>query len=177
MKQGFESSRAGTTDSPARSHTEKLTIISPFEHLTNGDSFEGNNWPLHVTLFTWFDIPADFEEFDRALRELQSDIQSIKLVGGEKTLFGPDQDVPVRLVGDENELRTVHEKIMSLVESHGSKAWNEAFVGAGYRPHVTDTSTNQFSKDETATLTTMNLIKGDVDGIRVVVGTYGIGTA
>lgn len=151
---------------------EKLTLISSFERLNNGDSFEGNNWPLHVTLLTWFDVPTDFDGFIAALSELQHRLQPIRIKGGEKALFGPDENIPVRLIGDVNNLRVIQEKILAVVSSFGCHVWNESFVGAGYRPHVTDTTLKTFDKDETALLTTMNLVKGDTEGERVVVGSF-----
>lgn len=150
----------------------KYTIISPFAPLSPGDSFE-SEWPLHVTLLTWFDLPkGKIEYVKNALALLQSELRVIRIKGAALEQFGPDLNIPVRLLADQTELQALQDKLLHTVTAFGGTVWNHAFVGVGYRAHVTNTSSAVLNEAEEATLHSMTLIRGDIEGVRSVIASY-----
>lgn len=152
---------------------EKFAIISSLEPLQRGDTFE--SWPLHVTVMTWFSLPTHQERaFDNALRNRMHDIKPFEVTGAKQELFGPDSDVPVRLLGRVGMLGSLHNQILPVIERMSGEIIpeNSDFVGDGYRPHITDQPHGRFGEGETVLLDSMQLISGDTDGPRKVLETY-----
>ena len=150
----------------------KYTLISSFTPLKNGDSFE-NDWPLHVTLLTWFELPEDkLGSLFSELVKLGLNTHAATIKGGKSELFGPETNIPVRLIKDQSALDSVQLKLLNVIDEFGAVVLNETFVGDGYRAHVSDTAAQHLSENETARVTSMSLIREDSEGVRVVINTY-----
>ncbi len=152
---------------------EKFGIISSLEPLKKGDTFE--EWPLHVTIMTWFSLPErQFGAYDNMLKNMMHEYAPMTVVGQDKEQFGPEENVPVRILGRVGVLSKLHSQILPIIDRVGGEIiqQNQGYVGDAYRPHVTDQPHGTFAEDETAILRGMQLISGDIDGPRHVRATY-----
>jgi len=107
-------------------------------HFLDGQSgkFDSDNWPLHLTLLTWFNVP------DHRQDDLANELGIIARrwnpleVGVEgEAMFGRHENVPVTLLGA-NALRAFHYNLINTIKSVGGTLRDDSFAGTRYRPHI-----------------------------------------
>lgn len=103
----------------------------PFEQ---GQEFDV--WPLHITLVPWFKDAKQSKVSD-GLEAISGYIKPFHVHLGEKALFGARNDIPVRLVKENDTLLNLHLKALTVV--HDAKGQLDyGIVGYRYRPHMTE---------------------------------------
>ncbi len=141
-------------------------LTSSIDPIKKGEQFVDGPLPRHVTLQQWFTldhVPA----FKNALQNLATTLEPVEIIGGENAEFGPNNDVPVRLVRNIGRVARLHTKTGELIERFGGELRNPEWAGDGYNPHVTYVDGAALDEGEAVTLRTIEMIKRE-DGVRTV---------
>ena len=84
------------------------------EEVELGQTFARGEWPLHMSYFP--PVNASFQpQLATRLREYVNPMAPFIAQVGEDALFGPDRDVPVKLVEPSKELLAVHRALVSVL--------------------------------------------------------------
>lgn len=150
---------------------EKFGVIASLEPLKKGDQFE--DFPLHVTLMTWFDMPRE-HVFLNQLQNFAHRYGSQAIEGGDEAMFGPEGNIRVRKLGRSGALHAMHDELHSMIVKLEGEVWSGGYVGEDYIPHVTYRGDKGLEKGEPAVLERIQLIRGDEKGPRYVVSDLGL---
>ncbi len=103
---------------------EPLALQAPFRF-----------WPLHITLVPWFKA-GNAESVAAAIAPVVAAVTPFTVTAGERAMFGPRQNVPVRRIKASAALQSLHGLLLDAVEEQG---WEVAgrYTGKHYTPHVT----------------------------------------
>ena len=116
---------------------ERFVVVALLEPLGVGTTISRKTWPPHVTLASNFDVEVTAYDLALAVRRAGALDEPIvvQFVGSE--LFGPNRDVPVRLVQSE-QVSALHHRLADQFEPMaGFVAEEPAYWRDGYRPHLT----------------------------------------
>jgi len=142
-------------------------LTSSFEPIVPGQSFAGQ-LPRHVTIQQYFKLSGSEQAFKHALTNLTTRFYPIEVTGGQEALYGPNNDVPVRLLHRLGALARLHNDTLELVNRFGGTMRNPEWAGAGYNPHVTYVDGRALEEGETATLRNLELIvRKDGEGQKI----------
>ena len=130
----------------------KYVIALPLSPLEAGDEFPAETWPLHLTLVPTFEVDLSVDELVTVTQPLIARAGSLTVVGESDELFGPRHDVPVTTVLATDELVALHHELLKALEPRAAHHLKPAYIGDGYRPHVSHTATDSFGPGETATV-------------------------
>ena len=112
-----------------------LALVLPLEEIPLATSFLRARWPAHVTALSNFRLDLHDDELMALLDPVLAGFGPIDGRLGEEALFGPKQDIPVRLV-DSAEVLDLHAALLRAVQSIATFDLPD-HQGAGYRPHMT----------------------------------------
>lgn len=116
---------------------ESYVVVALFEPIDVGTSIARKRWPAHVTLAPNFFVDGTVDELVAAVRGAGSLTEPMVLTFAGRALFGPNRDVPVRLVRS-TRVSGVHRRLADQLETlPGFAAEEPAFWRHGYRPHLT----------------------------------------
>lgn len=147
---------------------EKLVLISAIEELNKGDTFEDQDWPLHVTVMPWFSVPKQFEPgLIHSLANQMHQVRPQAVVGDQNELFGDRKTIEVRTLRNIGKLATLHVSVLGILNRIGGEV-NSPYIRDLYRPHVTYQHGKGINENEEVTLSRMQLIRGDESGPRRV---------
>lgn len=149
---------------------EKFGIISSLDPIKKGDQFE--QFPLHVTLMTWFDMPQE-RAFINKLQNFAHEYGPQTVEGGDEAMFGVNADVRVRKLGRAGSLYAMHDDLHKMITDLGGEIWYGGFVKSDYLPHVTFQGDRGIEAGEQCILDRFQLIRGDETGPRTVVADLG----
>jgi len=123
-------------------------ILLPLEPLTAGRFFQQDEpLPLHCTVMHWFVLSPStaYEELnDQLFRIADETPLAIEIIADARTLFGPNNSVPVCTLQRSPDLELLHTNIFAALARLSSLPKELRWIGAGYRPHVTDLPGEQF---------------------------------
>ena len=136
-------------------------LTSSLAPIERGQTFEGS-LPLHVTVQQWFSLEYE-RAFINALQNLATRFEPFDIEGGDEALFGPNNDLPVRLVRRVGRLARLHAQTGELVTRFGGELRNPEWAGDRYNPHVTHVDGAELKEGEVVTLRTIELIKSVPD--------------
>lgn len=114
----------------------RYAVVALFDPLDIDATISRREWPPHVTLASNF---ATVASADHVVTLIGANIlvEPLNVRVGAEELFGPNHDVPVRLV-DAPRAEVVHERLASHLPALAGFAPEEpAYWRAGYRPHLT----------------------------------------
>jgi hypothetical protein len=112
-------------------------VVALFAPITVGTSFKRSGWPAHVTLASNFLANATADELNRIVGRADVSSKPLSVQFTQLAQFGPNGDVPVRLVQSDGVL-TLHNRLADdLALLPGFAAEEPAFWRDGYRPHLT----------------------------------------
>ena len=112
-------------------------VVALFDPLDVGTTLSRQAWPAHVTLASNFTAAAPVDEVVGVVAAAAPIAEPVGVRIGEVALFGPNHDVPVRLVDSEQAVR-VHNLLADHLGSlDGFAAEESAYWREGYRPHLT----------------------------------------
>ncbi len=99
-----------------------------------------HKWPLHITLVPWFSISPDREAL--LVNNIELFLKSttpFEVIDTQNELFGPDGDIPVRVVAAQESLKSIHICLLDLIEQGGGKINDQEvqWIGDNYRAHIT----------------------------------------
>jgi len=116
---------------------KSYAVVALFESLDVGTTISRRAWPAHVTVASNFRTAAAPDQITDAVTEAAPSAEPLSVRIGEHAMFGPNQDVPVRLVDSEQAVG-VHRRLADQLESlPGFVAEEPAYWRDGYRPHLT----------------------------------------
>jgi 2'-5' RNA ligase len=112
-------------------------VVALFDPLDIGTIISRQGWPAHVTLASNFTAAATADQVTGVVADAASAVEPLTVRFGEHALFGPNHDVPVRLVDSEQAV-SVHSRLADQLESLPDFIAEEpAYWRDGYRPHLT----------------------------------------
>ena len=158
---------------------EKLVLVSAIEELNKGDTFEDQDWPLHVTVMPWFSVQKRFEdELVDEVRDYASTIRPLKVIGHVDKMFGPPnnplKEVKVRTLRNTARITGLHTGILDIINRYGAEV-DLPYIRDLYQPHVTYQRGLGIEKDQEITLENLQLLRGDIIGPRIVERTFVLG--
>ncbi len=112
-------------------------VAALFDPLDVGTTLSRQAWPAHVTLASNFTAAAPADQVVGVVADAAPIAEPLSVRIGEVALFGPNHDVPVRLVDSEQAV-SVHNLLADHLGSlDGFTAEEPAYWREGYRPHLT----------------------------------------
>ncbi len=129
--------------------SNQYLLVLPIEATPMGVRYpQGESLPLHCTVMPWFRLGQDysFEELNHDLHRLTIEHREgeIELISRRLEFFGPNVDVPVHMLEKNNELNLIHTELLVLLAHAGCRLTEFRWIGAGYRPHVSNTKSSIF---------------------------------
>ena len=121
-------------------------------------------WPLHLTIVPWFLYEGDVNELIERMKQKLKDIRPFKIQVGDQKMFGPNRDVPVKLVDKNVELTKLHSTIYHLLLSSGTQPEREEYNTAVYTPHITVRGDRNIASGEIVTIDSVDILRDLQDG-------------
>jgi len=135
----------------------EFLVTSSLEPLKKGEQFE-KELPRHVTVLQWFSVPYE-QAFINSLQNLAARTEPFEITAGEEALFGPNNDVPVRVLRRIGRLAAIHSDILAIVARQAGEVRNPQWAGDNYHPHITYVDGCALEENETAVLDNLELIR------------------
>ncbi|KND50114.1 MAG: hypothetical protein AB203_03960 [Parcubacteria bacterium C7867-008] len=148
-------------------------IIIPIEPFGERDLYPADQMlPAHCTLMPWF-ASNRFMPIDDLLEWVveREELFPIQLIAQGREFFGPNNNVPVCVLTPTDNLKFLHTTLLVTLAQMGiipKLQW----VGAGYRPHISDTPTAVFKNGFNAQPSELVLVRRNEEGEKVVIGKY-----
>jgi hypothetical protein len=143
-------------------------LVLPLVPVSVGDSFSRRSWPLHVTIVGNFRTKAGVDELVLALESALGSRRDVVLgpvTLGEQAMFGPQGDVLVNVVIDENDrLASLHELLLGSIGDQVELLEPHHALG-GYRPHVTAAASTHTQQGDRWELRSLTLVDLDWHGV------------
>lgn len=117
--------------------TQKYVIAQFITPVSIGDEFASSQWPLHVTIAGVFMIDWDQNTVRVELRELLNSQNKFSVTVGENALFGTNEDIRVKLLKENDQLKQLHLYVVKFLNDHGAIFNNPEYQNDGFRPHIT----------------------------------------
>ena len=123
--------------------SSEFLVAMPIEEMQNGSVYAvGEPLPLQCTLMYWFELD-DLRAGGRISDQIEMICASFgkeKLVlrPSGRALFGLNDDVPVTTIECSNEISFLHTSLLLALARERARFKELRWVGAGYRPHVSD---------------------------------------
>jgi 2'-5' RNA ligase len=128
-------------------------FIKPVEPKYN---FSCKQWPLHVTLLPNFIVSNSLDELIYNLNELSHTIRPFSIQVGDDDNFGPNGEVLVSLIKPEEDILSLHSKLLAITKSY--KFDTPQYIGEGYRPHASKQQNNELVSGENYLVESMTLV-------------------
>jgi len=94
--------------------------------------------PLHCTLVHWFHSRQSPAEILEVVQPILSKTEPLMITSVAPALFGPNNTIPVHAVERSQPLIRLHTSVLEALNDEIASFTEPGFVGAGYRPHVTN---------------------------------------
>lgn len=137
--------------------------------------FNSSEWPLHMTLVPPFIYDSRMDTLVLSLQEYAQVSLRFKVTVTARDLFGYDKNIPVSLISPINELRELHQGLISMLESLGARYKPNLFSADSYNFHVTDQGDQKVLPGATVPISSFSLIDRRVDhqpGQKEVIQTF-----
>lgn len=116
--------------------------------------------PLHVSITPAFNVePRQNKELSKRLKERVERFNVFTIIGLEASLFGPEEDIPVRKVGGVY-LYEVHDAVLPVVKNV-DKQFSMEYAGEQFSPHVTERANSVMREGERAIVNKLHLAQQD----------------
>ncbi len=136
--------------------------------------------PLHCTVMHWFQLNAessfaalDYELIFVAACEVGKEIE---IVSGQRELFGPNGNIPAHVLQPNVKLVLLHNHLFRFLAKNDSLPKEFRWIGAGYRPHVTNSGNRSLRSGTRYAAKHLTLIERDMSKAKVVRTQYKLGT-
>lgn len=148
-------------------------LVCTLERVEAGDTFP-NGTPLHVTVQPWFAVRENTERDLRLALVRYADMQSpFAITGGERALFGPNNDLPVTKI-DEGvvQLTALHLTTLGLIKKLGGTV-DSPWIQEKYVPHVSDRQREgrSLQPEESVVLRALQLVRREPAGGKRIIET------
>ena len=100
------------------------------------------DWPLHVTLVPWFCIAdSQRQKLFETLQTYLATKRPFSVHIGEEKKLGPDKNVPVNLIAEQEPVRRLHDALMKIAGRYSALSHKDASARSGteqtYLAHIT----------------------------------------
>lgn len=148
----------------------RLVVVLPLSPLRTGDSFPVSEWPLHITVLPPFHTDAAASVIAGVIAGIAAGVNAgpssvtasggtaVRVVAGGDAMFGRREDVPVTLVVDEGALTELHRALVDAVRPFASSPDEPAFIGPGFRAHITIKNGARVHEGDELTLSQIALV-------------------
>lgn len=141
-----------------QTYFQKYTIVCFFYPQDLPASFSALDWPLHVTMLDTFKTDWSVEELGDAMQRVAAAIPAFTALPVEQAMLGPNKDVPVKLLQQDEPMLAFHRALLAL-QQDGNFVFNTPeFVGDGFLPHATDQKDGQLAIGTPYPVTTVSLV-------------------
>jgi 2'-5' RNA ligase len=137
--------------------SQKYVVVHFIDLQSVPFNFPMSEWPLHVTLLANFQTDR-IDEAKTQLAELAAESKPFEIrVDGEAS-FGPQQSVAVSLIHPDDNIKSLHNKLLELANGLGAVFDEPIYNGDGYRPHATIQQKDRLRDQQTVTLNSFTLV-------------------
>jgi hypothetical protein len=155
-------------------------IVLPIEAMPRGTHYlSGQSLPLHCTVMPWFrlNFRLSFEDLEQLLARLVALPRNsfIELVSQKSEYFGLERDIPVHVLKPNDQLNLLHTRLFKFLAVTDCVLPDLKWIGAGYRPHVTDTQARQFLPETRHQPRTLTLVERDQNGNKFIQSEFILG--
>ncbi len=92
--------------------------------------------PQHLTFFHPF--RAEYQQIAlESITIVTKYFQQFPIEIGEAALYGPNKDIPVRLIRPKGILNAIHWALLGELESRSATLDDRRYIGRNYSPHIT----------------------------------------
>lgn len=100
--------------------------------------------PLHCTLMLWFWVNATPQELIEKTGALFAQYGPVELVSEAPALFGKQDNIPVHTLIPNPVLKSLHERLLAILDGMDATYVDREYVGQGFNPHVTTKGDRSF---------------------------------
>jgi 2'-5' RNA ligase len=116
----------------------RYVVVALFDPLPAGATMQRSQWPAHVTLAPDFVTSASRADVADAVAGAIAPLEPIPVRFMGEALFGPDEDLRVRLLVRTAQISGLHRRLAdALAGLPGFAADEPAHWGSRHRPHLT----------------------------------------
>jgi hypothetical protein len=146
-------------------------IVLPIDPMLVGDLYaKGEELPLHCTLMPWFRLSSSFsrERLNYELMVLGTGLDEgfIELISDYPEYMG---HVLAHILKRDARLLLLHTRLLISLVKINSQPRDVEWIGAGYRPHVTNRTDKLLVPYRRHRVTDLALLERDKDGTKKVV--------
>lgn len=114
-------------------------------------------WPMHITIVPWF--PVDDEaKLDKILERVASKHEAFDVGTGNAEEWGRKEKFKVTLVNAPSNLHRLHWDIFHSLEKNGFPVHQKEFLGASYKPHITQRNSKSHDLPEGETIPVISFL-------------------
>ncbi|HEX8389927.1 MAG TPA: 2'-5' RNA ligase family protein [Candidatus Saccharimonadales bacterium] len=151
---------------------QKYVLVKLLEKLDEGTIFLASEWPLHVTLVANFVVDWEATNLYEKLSSLLERHSSIQVTAGDDEYFGPDQSIRVTVLNMNNELKSFHNNLVSVLKNANAVFDEPRFLEEGYRAHATVQRELRLNKSDLVTIDELTIVdmfpEGDINKRKVL---------
>jgi len=150
----------------------ELLITSSIDPIEEGRVFENGVLPRHVTIWQQFMLPdVSLGSFEQEVGQAVEGFAPLEVLGAERALFGPNDDVPVRRVhvlGSGATLITMHAVLGEIINRHDGQVRNPEWAYENFNPHVTYVDDEALFEYQYVALNTVELVEKQSTGAKMI---------
>ncbi len=120
---------------------DKFFVMHDFENTVLNSWLD--EWPLHCTIVPLFLPEKSMPQNDviESVNQVASTFNAIQIEFGGKSNFGPNEDIPVIEIIDQNHsLRSLHNTLVFYLGNFSCQFIDKTYLLDNYSPHVTERS-------------------------------------
>jgi uncharacterized protein (DUF952 family)/2'-5' RNA ligase len=139
------------------------------------EEFKSSEWPLHMTLLPPFTYNGLLDELCDELNTIAMTTRQFSVKTNGVAMFGPNKDIPVSLVKQNESLSVLHSKLTSLVTKLSLKYKHPFLSKNGYRFHITTQRGKKAPTDKNIEVVGFSLVDrkaNDTPGLKKVVKSF-----
>lgn len=134
--------------------SQKYALVSFLEPVETNAEFTMAEWPLHITLADVFAVELDTGIVQKLAR-LLVDQPSIALSAMGDSVLGTTEVV---LIEKNDEILSLHNQIVDLLELYGAKFNTPEFTRSGFLPHSTIQNSGRLHEGDKIEISTISLV-------------------
>jgi 2'-5' RNA ligase len=116
---------------------QKYVLVKLLEKLDEGAEFPASHWPLHVTLVANFAVDWENTNLYEKLSNVLAQQPPIQVTAGDDEYFGPEGKTTVTVLNMNDELKSLHNNLVSVLKSAKAAFDEPRYLEEGYRAHAT----------------------------------------
>lgn len=137
---------------------QKYVLVKLLEKLEEGAEFPSSNWPLHVTIVANFAIDWNGNDITKKLQLLLAEQKPVKLIAGDDEYFGPQGNILVTVLNENDSLLSFHKKLVSLLKDSGGTFDEPQYLEDSYRAHATVQKDTRLEKGDHVLIDELSVI-------------------